>query len=220
MSLGRLTTPKSTSIFNRANAKNQAVTSISNLGREKQAPSTSIFDDHKDTKTSIFSRPTNPVTSINRPVQESSAAEADDMRYDYVRRLIKARQAKEQKEAAQKGMAITKEGKTVSITPAGEKLKMRLGTGATFHRGLRGGLDKTMKKMFRKHKYVMRNISTADRQLLGDIIAKHAANRTTGVGYGWYDKKRMKNEVQQLYESRKISKVDMLQFKKIVEELE
>ena len=97
---------------------------------------------------------------------------------------------------------------------------MRLGTGATFHRGLRGGLDKTMKKMFRKHKYAMRNISTADRQLLGDIIAKHAANRATGVGYGWYDKKRMKNEVQQLYESRKISKVDMLQFKKIVEELE
>ena len=108
MSLRRLTTPKSTSIFNRTNAKNQAVTSVSSLGREKQATSTSVFDDHKETKTSIFSRPTNPVTSINRPVQESATTEADDMRYDYVRRLIKARQVKEQKEAAKKGMAKQK----------------------------------------------------------------------------------------------------------------
>lgn len=214
MSFGRLGVQKSTSIFNRTGNKNQATTSISDLGKEKQAPSTSIFDNRRETKTSIFSRPTNPVTSINRPEKEASTTEADDLRYNYVRKLIKARQVKEQEKAG------TKEGKPTSIATTGDKLKMRLGTGATFHRSLRGGLDKTMKKMFRKHKYTLRNISPADRQMLGDIIAKHAANRTTGVGYGWYDKKRMKNEVQQLYESHKISKVDMLQFKKIVEELE
>ena len=219
MSFGRQNLPKRTSILGRADGKGKPVTSIYDVGNEKRPPSSSVFDDRRDVKSSVFSRPTDLTTSVNRPRQEGAQTEADDLRYSYVRKLIKARQAKEQRDAAQKGMVIDKEGKMVSTKIPG-KLEMHLGTGATFHRGLRGGLDKTMKKMFRQHKYTMRNISATDRQLLGDIIAKHAANRGTGVGYGWADKKRMKNEVQQLYNAKKISKVDMGDFKKIIEQLE
>ncbi len=217
--IGRLNNNASTSVFNQGE-KNKAVTSINALGRKKTAPSTSIFDDHSETKTSIFSRSAGAVTSINRPVIEKSAAEADDLRYSYVRRLIKARQAKEQVEAAKKGLTLTKDGKAVAIAPVNEKFKMHLGTGASFHRGLRGGLDKTLKKMVKQNRQSMKNISVADRKVIGDIIAKHAANRTTGTGYGWSDKKQMKNEVQQLYESNRISKVDMQDFKTIIEQLE
>jgi len=219
MSLGRLNISRKTSIFSQADNKNKAVTSISDLSQKKQTPSSSIFDDHKENKTSIFSRQTNSTTSINRPEKEASTIETDDLRYNYVRRLIKARQAKEQKEAAQKGLTITKDGKTMATTPANEKFKMHLGTGASFHRGLRGGLDKTLKRMVKRNRQTMKNISAADRKILGDIISKHAANRTTGVGYGWSDKKRMKNEVQQLYESHHISKADMQDFKTIIEQL-
>lgn len=220
-SLGRSNIKASSSVFNQngQSAKDKAVTSVNALGRKKTAPSSSIFDDHCEAKTSIFSRPTGAVTSINRPVTEKSATEADDLRYNYVRRLIKARQDKEQKEAAKKGMVINKEGKMVPAKTPG-KLEMHLGTGASFHRGLRGGLDKTLKKMIRQNRFTMRNISATDRKMLGDIISKHAATRATGAGYGWSDKKRMKNEIQQLYDSKQISKVDMQDFKEIIEQLE
>jgi hypothetical protein len=74
--------------------------------------------------------------------------------------------------------------------------------------------------MVRQNRFTMRNISPADRKKLGDIIAKHAANRTTGVGYSWRDRKRMKEEVQQLYESHEIKKKDMKDFKTILDQLE
>jgi len=56
MSLGRLNISRKTSIFSQADNKNKAVTSISDLSQKKQTPSSSIFDDHKENKTSIFSR--------------------------------------------------------------------------------------------------------------------------------------------------------------------
>jgi len=218
-SIGGRNIIKRTSVFGRADGKDVPVTSVFNAGKAKRPPSSSISDDHSDVKTSIFSRPDGSSTSINRPRgQERGAVEADDLRYGYVRRLIKERQAKEREEAKKNGI-ITAEGKPV-IPSAQEKMRIKLGTGASFHRGLRGGLDKTLKKLVKTNRLAMKNISAADRKLLGDIISKHAANRVTGVGYGWGDKKRMKEETQKLFESNTISKNDAQDFKTIIDQLE
>ncbi len=164
------------------------------------------------------------VSSINRPAADSSGQKSDDLRYAYVQRMIKARKEKEARVAkfAGKPVAGQKATATGSKLPTSKeamqkKFTLKMGTGVTFHRGLRGGLDKTLKKLIRINRVTFKNISPKDREFISGIIAKHAQSRTTGAGYGWSDKRNMKMEVELARRTGKISFEDMKDFKRMID---
>lgn len=163
-------------------------------------------------------------SSINRPVTDSSGQKSDDLRYAYVQRMIKARKEKEARVAKFAGKPVAGKGAagTTSKPPTAKeamqkKFTLKMGTGVTFRRGLRGGLDKTLKRLIRVNRVTFKNISPKDREFISGIIAKHAQSRTTGAGYGWSDKRNMKMEIELARRTGKISLEDVRDFRKMID---
>lgn len=194
-----------------SSSRNQPKVSVSQM-RGNQGPVTSIAN---------VNRGATPATSsIGRSAQNASGQKPDDLRYAYVQRMIKARKEKEVRAAKFAGKPVA--GAAGSKPPTTKeamqkKFTLKMGTGATFHRGLRGGLDKTLKRLIRVNRVTFRNISPKDREFISGIIAKHAQHRTTGAGYGWSDKRNMKMEVELARRTGKISFEDMKDFKRIID---
>ena len=126
------------------------------------------------------------------------------LRHKYVRGLIKERKVEE--EAAK--------------APKPSKFKFSMGTGKSFKRGIRGGLDKKLRKSIFKHRASFKHLSKDDRKVFGDIIQSSAAGRSTGVGYAHGDRRRMKLKVEQQRKTGKISYTDSKTFKKMIDQLE
>jgi len=193
-----------------SSSRNQASVSISQI-RGNQGPVTSIANVNKGT--------TSATSSINRSTQSASGQKPDDLRYAYVQRMIKARKEKEVRAAKFAGKSVATDGSKIptSKETVQKKFTLKMGTGVSFHRGLRGGLDKTLKKLIRINRVTFKNISPKDREFISGIIAKHARNRTTGAGYGWSDKRNMKMEIETARRTGKISFEDMKDFKRMID---
>lgn len=194
-----------------SSSRSQAKVSVSQV-RGDQGPVTSIAN--------VGRGATSAMSSINRPAQDGSGQKSDDLRYAYVQRMIKARKEKEARAAKFAGKPVA--GAAGSKPPTAKELMqkkftLKMGTGVTFHRGLRGGLDKTLKRLIRMNRVTFKNISPKDREFISGIIAKHAQNRTTGAGYGWSDKRNMKMEVELARRTGKISFEDMKDFKRMID---
>ncbi|MFA6427152.1 MAG: hypothetical protein WCW16_01745 [Candidatus Magasanikbacteria bacterium] len=187
--------------------REQAKTSITHVGQAASTPATSSI-------TRVGSQNTGPTTSISHPGVSTSQSEdlgsdqevRDRLRYQYIRKMAKERQT--QQAAAAK-----------TISPDDKKYTLNMGTGVSFSRKIRGGFDKTFGKMVRKNPASFKNISKADRKVLGDIVQKHAGARRTGTGYLYGDRKRMKIEVEQARKKGTISTADSKDMKKIVDKL-
>lgn len=164
------------------------------------------------------------VSSVNRPAQDAEAQKSEDFRYAYVQRMIKARKEKEARAAKLAGKpAVDKKTEAAGSKPPTtkelmqKKFTLKMGTGASFHRGLRGGLDKTLKKMRRQYRSTLSNLQPKDLRFIGDIISKHAKFRSTGVGYGWSDRRNMKLEIERARQAGKISYLDAKSMKRMVD---
>lgn len=200
-----------------SSSRNQPKVSVSQMGGNR-GPVTSIAN--------IKRGPTAAVSSISRSAQDNSAQKTEDARYAYVQRMIKARKEREIRAAKFAGKPVAGSGAAgVSKPPTAKeamekKFKLKMGTGASFHRGLRGGLDKTLKKMRRQYRTTLGNLQPEDLRFIGDLISKHAKYRSTGSGYGWSDKKNMKMEVERARQAGKISYIDAKSMKRMVDLLE
>lgn len=183
-----------TSISHPGGAGQKAVTSINNLVSNSNSPTTSVF--HPSTATK---------DERNNLYDEG----ADDRRYNYIQRLIRARKNRE--------VAIAeKEAKSPR-----SKFKIEQGTGASFSRRVWfGGLDKKLRKMFYKDRATFKNLSKADRTFFADLVEKHAQARRTGVGYVYRDRRNMRLEIEKARRKRIISWDDSKDFKKMINELE
>lgn len=197
-----------------SSVRNNAKVSVSQM-RGNQGPVTSIANVGRGVASAT--------SSINRPAQDSSGQKSDDLRYAYVQRMIKAKKEKEARAAKFAGKPVAGKGVAAASKPPTtkeafqKKFTLKMGTGVTFHRGLRGGLDKTLKRLIRMNRVTFKNISPKDREFISGIIAKHAQNRTTGAGYGWSDKRNMKMEVELARRTGKISFEDMKDFKRMID---
>lgn len=203
--------------------------SSSSGGRREQG-----IGGRKEAKVSVNQQATSgrqaPVTSIAsigrvdvsdsgvRRGLDTDERKKDDLRYSQIRRMIRERKGKEGKTDG--GVSGATRTKAVEQQPSPSKYKVKLGTGVTFSRKIRGGFDRTLRNMWLKHRVTFRNLSQADRTFIGDLIQKHAVHRATGVGYTWSDRRRMKEEVEKARQSGKISYEDAKDFKKIISELE
>lgn len=194
--------------------RNNAKVSVSQM-RGNQGPVTSIAN--------VNRAGASAVSSINRPAQGTEAQKSDDFRYAYVQRMIKARKEKEARAAKFAGKPAAVKGAAADSKPPTtkeafqKKFTLKMGTGASFHRGLRGGLNKTLKKMRRQYRSTLGSLQPRDLQFIGDIISKHARYRSTGSGYGWSDKKNMKIEVERARQAGKISYLDAKSMKRMVD---
>lgn len=198
-----------------SSTRDNAVVSVS---QGSQRPVTSIA--------SVNRGATSAVSSINRPATDSSGQKSDDLRYAYVQRMIKAKKEKEARAAKFTGKPATVKGATADSKPPTtkeafqKKFSLKMGTGVSFHRGLRGGLNKTLLKMRRQYRSTLSSLQPKDLRFIGDIVSKHAKNRSTGSGYGWSDKRNMKIEVERARQAGKISYIDAKSMKRMVDLLE
>lgn len=175
---------------NQVGSQTRPTTSVSRVGESKEA--TTSINRSKTAKRSIADK-------------EYYDENADKRRYDYIRRLIRARKAKE--------------GAENILGEEDSKFSLELGTGKTFQRKFRTGFDKVFSKKVRKQRQTLKNISKKDRDFLGDLIEGHASKRATGSGYSPSDRRRMKMEVERARRAGKISHADSKDFKKILDKL-
>lgn len=199
--------------------RSQAKVSVGQL-RGNQGPVTSIVNVGRGAKSAL--------SSINRSTPDDSKQKSDDLRYAYVQRMIKARKEKEAQAAKFGGKPLAPTDKVVKTDSkvGREKLEiqkkfgLKMGTGTSFSRGLRGGLDKTLKKMRRQYRVTLGSLQPKDLDFIGDVISKHAKYRATGSGYGWSDRKNMKIEVERARQEGQISNLDAKNMKKMIDLLE
>ncbi len=201
-----------------SSSRSQAKVSVSQV-RGDQGPVTSIANVNRGSVSAM--------SSINRPAQASEAQKSDDLRYGYVQRRIKARNEKEARAAKFAGKPVAGQKATAagSKPPTTKeafqkKFTLKMGTGASFHRGLRGGLNKTLLRMRRQYRSTLSNLQPKDLRFIGDIISKHAKYRSTGSGYGFSDKRNMKIEVERARQAGKISYLDAKSMKRMMDLLE
>jgi len=182
-----------TTSIGRAIQKNSgfgATTSVSHIGEEDQKTSSILHN--APTKRSVYD-------------DEQADEVRDRLRYAHIRQMMRERKADEKL--------------AVQAAQGDKKFGLSLGTGVSFNRIIRGGFNKTFGKMVRKNKATFKNISKQDRQVLGDLIQKHATARVTGTGYSYGDRKRMKIEVENIKKTGKISREDAKDFKKIIDKI-
>lgn len=138
---------------------------------------------------------TNPVCGSNYD------AEADDKRYEYVRRLAMANRRK--REAAE----------AASIYDTGVK------TGALFKTtgvlGLRRGLIRARYQ----HPAAFKNLSSKDRQYFEDLIKKYVKGVPTGAGIGHHARRAMKQHILRDRRQGKVNVEDAKDFYNMIDAL-
>lgn len=175
-----------------------ATTSISRLGKASQTPVTSVGRLGQQNKKQLAGS------------DDFYNKDSDDIRYGYVRGLIRARKAKEQAEQKQK-QAV---GSSASV------YKLPIPTGAGFRR--RGGptsLDRRMYEMVRKNPASFKNLSAKDQQYFLNLMQTHAKSVRTGAPLGWSVKRNIKQQLERDRQAGKISFQDKNDFKKFVDQL-
>ncbi|HBU06981.1 MAG TPA: hypothetical protein DEB09_02765 [Candidatus Magasanikbacteria bacterium] len=188
-----------TSVFSN---KSEAVISVSRLNNALSAPTSSI--------SRVNNNDSRPTTSVNRmavaqvEAEDVYSQEADDRRYNYVRRLIKARQEK----AVEK---VVKEG--------GSAYDFSVHTGKGFRLHGRHGLMRKIYKMKKENPLAYKHWGDTEKKYLADMLKKHVEGVSRGTSIGYAMRRRMKYQIDQDRKSHKINIYAAKDMKKIVDEL-
>ncbi|PIT86369.1 MAG: hypothetical protein COU33_03560 [Candidatus Magasanikbacteria bacterium CG10_big_fil_rev_8_21_14_0_10_43_6] len=136
------------------------------------------------------------------------ADDADERRYSYMQRIIRARRA-QMRHDVKKGLA----GKATS--GSGFSVK----TGSALKKTGTGGLHKQLGSMFKKYRTTFKNLSKEDKKYFEDLVVKHAGAKTRGSGFGYKERRTMREEIEQAKRSGKISRADSEDFKGLIDKL-
>jgi len=153
------------------------------------------------------------VTSVNRIGQETVSDNnrydeaADDRRWNYIRRLTKARQAKAQAEAE------AKQKEEPSVYDIGTK------TGGAFRKVGRTSARRRWAKMRRQAPATYKNLSDKDIKYYESVVAPHAKAVKSGTGFNRLTRKKMKLQIERDRRKGTISYADSKDMKQMVNNL-
>lgn len=176
----------------RAGIENSRSTSITHIGQTSAAPSTSIT--HAGVE-----------RSYSNEGQSDSAA--DDRRYDYMRKMIKERQAKEA-EAAKKQMSVSS-----------SKGGFDADTGKTLRTTGAGSLHKKLTKEFRTHRTQYSGLTSEDKKVLESTITGTLKGKVTGSDINRFDRKKMKQQINKAHDAGDVSLGHAKKLKKFVDKI-
>ncbi len=185
-----------------------ARTSISRAQNENGKVSTSItHPDGYGLQASVsYSHPAVVDEFLSR--EQLSDEQRDTLRYNNIRRMVKARIDKEKMD----GGELSKPGQVVKkVGFSAGKLKRMSGV-----RGMRLKL----RRMVIKNPETYKNLSAKDREYFLDLVHSHAQKLRTGGSFNRPIRKSMKRKVQEDWKKNAIiSKQDAQDFKRMINEL-
>lgn len=173
----------------KAGLENTRSTSITHLGQVMTGPTTSI---------------THPGAAAGNTGDQTDSG-ADDRRYDYMRRMIKERQAKAAVEAKKAAAASTK--------------GIAVGTGSALRTTGTGSLHKELGKEFRSNRTKYGSLTSTEKQVLEKSIANRLRSKATGSELTRYDVKGMKSDIKKAHDSGDVSTGHAKILKKVVDKL-
>lgn len=218
---------KNLSIFNKTSGTPQAGRAQSfsptNLGREsvkgaKISMNQAMSGSTK--KTTSISHPEGyskgATTSVSRPVEieeslsreNMSDQERDERRYNYIRRMVKARQAKEERQAIK-----AEENKER------DQSDIKLRTGSGFRSKGKLGVVKQMAKLKRTKPSSYKNISKQDSEYFAGVLKPHAKAVGRSKGFDRSARTSMKQKLERDKKAGVISSKDSKDFKKMIDQL-
>ncbi len=179
----------------------EAKVSITEVGDNKKATtSVSRVNDY-------ISKPTDSVAHLGENVPQNQVTnfdqnEADDKRYEYVRRLAVER--RKEREAAE------------------EKSVYDLGvrTGVGFRTKGSSGIKRRLDRLYREAPTTFKNISSTDRKYFAGVVGEHAKKVRVGSGFSTPVRKKMKIKIEKDRQKGIISKADSDDMKKMVDNLQ
>ncbi len=184
-------------LASQAEERGQRTTSIRRIGVAGSVAHTSAARYQTNIKTSVSDK-----TAYD---QNAEYTESDEKRYDYIRRLVKQRKAKEQ--------ALQKIQST-SNSP----LSVHTGSGMT--KSGAGGFHKQVGKMFREHRSQFGNLSSSQKAVLETAIENKLEQKTTGSSISRFDKMAMKKNVNAAKKQGQIAPATAKKFNKIISQLQ
>lgn len=170
---------------------NRATTSVSHIGGTNNGATTSI------------SRPTGQEDGEEGVINNE---EADDRRYDYARRSIRERKAKElANEPAKTDTSGT----------------FKVGIGRTYRTTGRMSFDRRLGKLIRQKRATYRNISKEDKKVFTGIVKSTLKGKPVGSDVSRLNRLKMKMKIERARTSRggTLSSEDVKDFKGLVEKL-
>lgn len=179
-----------------AEERGQKTTSINRVGVGGTVAHTSVARYQTNIKTSV-----NDTTGYN---QDAAYAGSDEKRYEYIRRLVKQRKAKEQ---------ALKEIANGSNSP------LSVGTGTSMARGGVGGFHKQVGKFFKSNSSQFGGLSSSQKAVLEDTIENTLEHKATGSSITRYDKMDMKKKIAAAKSQGQIGATTAKKFKGIISKL-
>lgn len=170
-----------TSIYRAQHQANDAVTSISRIGQDRQQATTSIArKEHQEARGSIYG-------------DTQTDEQRDESRYNYIRRLIAARKSKEAEAAKH------------HVETATKKSELDVGKGGSFKTS---AFTKQMRKYYGAHRSSYSNLSTEEKKIFSEVVTSRAKSKTTGSDFNRRDKVTMKSKIKQARLAGRMSKED------------
>lgn len=183
--------------------RKKASTSINRVMNRNsgQRASTSIHHPGGETTKAVTSilRPEHERRQINEEYFDQEAA--DERRYAYMQRKIRARKKKEAEEG-------------------NDRHKFKVGTGNSLTVSGASGLHKSLRRFLWKYRSTYKNISEKDRKYFEKFLIKHAGNKKTGSSFGYSKKRQMRLEIIDARKKGIISREDEKDFRKLINNLD
>ena len=178
------------------------------LNKNVSQPTSSVFRIGQDNS--------RPISSINRLGQQNqnddyeSQEEMDERRYNYIRRLIRKRKAKEKEEALKEA---------INSNNQSDRYSLGLKTGGGFRTKGKLSLKRKLLKLRKKDPLTYKNLSKRDMDYLQNVIKSHAKAVSRGVGFNRISRKQMKMKIERDRRKGIISKADSIDMKNIIDNL-
>ncbi|MBT4120449.1 MAG: hypothetical protein HOA57_01505 [Candidatus Magasanikbacteria bacterium] len=223
---------KNLPIFNKTSGSSQSGRaqsfSTTHLGRDSIKRAKTSMSRAMGESTKISTSITHPegigqkaTTSISRPaeVDESLSREnmgdqeRDELRYNYIRRMVKARQAKEKAEALKNAETGAKDVYGKAVEKAG------FSTGKLSRMSGTQGMKMKLRRAVMKSPATYKNLSAKDREYILQLIDSHASKLPTGGSFGRLVRKSMKKQIKKDKGKVGFSKQDVQDFKKMIDQL-
>ncbi len=160
-------------------------------------------------------------TSISRPAvisdslsrDQMSDEERDNLRYNYIRRMVKARQLKEKEEALKKAEVGATDVYGKAVEKAG------FATGKLSRMSGTQGMKMKLRRVVMKSPATYKNLSGKDREYILELIDSHASKLPTGGSFSRLIRKSMKKQIKKDKGKVGFSKQDAQDFKKMIDQL-